>query len=185
MIRAIDTRFAGRLFRSRLEARWAVFFDSFGLRYEYEPEGFTLRGGIKYLPDFYLPQIRMWAEVKPEQMGPREIDKCGRLSRTTRRGCLLLEGPPEDRAYLATEPDHVAECDYCWTRQYLHESRLYASPGCDCAWSRGPGCEHCRIDSAVAVAVAAANEARFEHGAMPSTLADLQRRVSELERAQA
>ena len=41
-IRAIETRYNGYRFRSRLEARWAVFFDTLGIRYEYEPEGFDL-----------------------------------------------------------------------------------------------------------------------------------------------
>lgn len=38
---AIDTRYRGYLFRSRLEARWAVYFDAIGLRWEYEREGFA------------------------------------------------------------------------------------------------------------------------------------------------
>lgn len=41
-IKAIETCYAGCRFRSRLEARWAVFFDALGLEWEYEPEGFEL-----------------------------------------------------------------------------------------------------------------------------------------------
>ena len=51
MIRAIETYYNGYRFRSRLEARWAVFLDALGVKYEYEPEGFTMNG-IYYLPDF-------------------------------------------------------------------------------------------------------------------------------------
>lgn len=51
-IRAIETEYNGYRFRSRLEARWAVFFDALGVRYEYEPEGYELPSGKKYLPDF-------------------------------------------------------------------------------------------------------------------------------------
>jgi predicted RNA-binding Zn-ribbon protein involved in translation (DUF1610 family) len=67
-IKAIETEYNGYLFRSRLEARWAVFFDELGLRYEYEPEGFELPSGAWYLPDFrvWSPQGRpTWYEVKP------------------------------------------------------------------------------------------------------------------------
>ena len=32
-IKAIETRYNGYRFRSRTEARWAVFFDAFGIRY--------------------------------------------------------------------------------------------------------------------------------------------------------
>lgn len=42
---AIQTEYNGYLFRSRLEARWAVFFDAMGIEYEYEPEGIVLSDG--------------------------------------------------------------------------------------------------------------------------------------------
>lgn len=48
----IQTEYDGYRFRSRLEARWAVFFDALNVEYEYEPEGFDLGGGLYYLPDF-------------------------------------------------------------------------------------------------------------------------------------
>ena len=51
-IRPIETIYNGYRFRSRLEARWAVFFDALGVEYEYEPEGFELPNGGRYLPDF-------------------------------------------------------------------------------------------------------------------------------------
>ena len=56
MIKAIETVYNGYRFRSRLEARWAVFFDALGLEYEYEPEGFSLGAG-GYLPDFRLVDL--------------------------------------------------------------------------------------------------------------------------------
>lgn len=63
-MKAIETRYAGCRFRSRLEARWAVFFDTLGIAWEYEPEGFELDDGQRYLPDFWLPHLRIWFEVK-------------------------------------------------------------------------------------------------------------------------
>jgi len=65
-IKAIETSYNGYKFRSRLEARWAVFFDLLDIKYEYEKEGFNLPHG-PYLPDFFLPDIRngFWIEVKP------------------------------------------------------------------------------------------------------------------------
>ena len=64
MIKAIETEYNGYRFRSRLEARWTVFFDSVGIKYEYEPEGFEMEDGTRYLPDFYLPDLDLWVEVK-------------------------------------------------------------------------------------------------------------------------
>ena len=63
-IKPIETIYNGYRFRSRLEARWAVFFDAANIRYQYEPEGFVGYLGIPYLPDFYLPDFCVYAEVK-------------------------------------------------------------------------------------------------------------------------
>ena len=63
-IKAIETFYNGYRFRSRLEARWAVFFDALHIKYEYEPEGFQLSDGSTYLPDFYLPALNYFIEVK-------------------------------------------------------------------------------------------------------------------------
>ena len=53
-IKPIETVYNGYRFRSRLEARWAVFFDAAGIEYQYEPEGFELPSGNYYLPDFRI-----------------------------------------------------------------------------------------------------------------------------------
>ena len=73
-LRAIETAFKGYRFRSRLEARWAVFFDSLGIPWEYEKEGYDL-DGVWYLPDFWLPKQQMWVEVKGAQ--PNIVDDEG------------------------------------------------------------------------------------------------------------
>jgi hypothetical protein len=62
----LTTYLHGRAFRSRLEARWSLFFDQLGIRYQYEPEIFA-----GYLVDFFVPkQPRfdgpMCFEIKPE-----------------------------------------------------------------------------------------------------------------------
>lgn len=73
-LKALDTVYNGYKFRSRLEARWAVFFDCLGIKYEYEPEGFELSDGTWYLPDFKLTQsyaygyYNLWVEVKPKNI---------------------------------------------------------------------------------------------------------------------
>ena len=59
----IETRFAGHRFRSRTEARWCVFFDALGVQWEYEPQGYIVRGK-PYLPDFYIHDWQAWWEVK-------------------------------------------------------------------------------------------------------------------------
>lgn len=63
-MRSIETKYHGLTFRSRLEARWAMFFDAVGIEFVYEPEGYVLSDGTKYLPDFWLPEQKMAVEVK-------------------------------------------------------------------------------------------------------------------------
>jgi len=66
-MKAIETVYNGFRFRSRLEARWAVFFDELGLVYQYESEGYDLGKFGWYLPDFWLPDVRggLLVEIKP------------------------------------------------------------------------------------------------------------------------
>ena len=76
-IKAIETIYNGRRYHSRLEARWAVFFDSLGIRFEYEPEGFVLSNGMAYLPDFFLPDIGagIFAEVRANFEHPQVLGR--------------------------------------------------------------------------------------------------------------
>lgn len=83
-IKAIQTEYKGYLFRSRLEARWAVFFDACGVEYEYEPEGYDLGSGLTYLPDFLLHGVDgrgdgdLYVEVKG-QMTDADAEKINRF----------------------------------------------------------------------------------------------------------
>lgn len=100
VVRAIPTRYKGYHFRSRLEARWAVFFDKcdIGLDWQYELEGFDLPSG-RYLPDFLL-WGGMWIEIKPQRMSSDDFDtavlKLTELGDATGKSCALLVGDPVD-----------------------------------------------------------------------------------------
>ena len=50
----LETLYHGVYFRSKTEARFAVFLDCLGIKWEYEPQGFDLGNGLKYLPDFKI-----------------------------------------------------------------------------------------------------------------------------------
>lgn len=69
-MQAIETEYRGYRFRSRLEARWAVYLDAIGWPWEFEPEGFELSQGLRYLPDFHVSDpcgvlSPWWLEIKP------------------------------------------------------------------------------------------------------------------------
>jgi hypothetical protein len=71
-IKAIETRYKGYRFRSRLEARWAVFLDAMKVEWEYEKEGFELPSGL-YLPDFWLPDHHCHLEIRRRYEGNAAI----------------------------------------------------------------------------------------------------------------
>ena len=90
-MKPIETNYNGYAFRSRLEARWAMFFDLVGIRYQYESEAFSI-GGINYLPDFFLPEKNLFIEIKPNDPPPEEFAKVQAFA--WHKPILLLIGEP-------------------------------------------------------------------------------------------
>lgn len=116
-IKAIETVYKGYRFRSRLEARWAVFFDALGLEWEYEKEGYELPDGTRYLPDFWFPYtdeytkehkklisrdrskrmdggIGIWVEIKGVEPTEAERNKCELLCKGTLNDVHIWWGSP-------------------------------------------------------------------------------------------
>ena len=98
-LKPIPTTYAGCLFRSRLEARWAVFLDHLALEWHYEHEPFTLAPfGYQYLPDFYIPELAAWIEVKPN-----DPDEEAQRKTDLFNYCLSCEDDPvksKERAFV-------------------------------------------------------------------------------------
>lgn len=102
-LRPIETRYNGFRFRSRLEARWAVFFDTLAIEYQYEPEGFVLPNGERYLCDFFIPSWAAWIEIKPEiPTSSAGITKLRALADSSERAALLICGQPWPNEYSIT-----------------------------------------------------------------------------------
>lgn len=112
-IKPIETVYNGYRFRSRLEARWAVFFDLLGIKYEYEKEGYDLGKLGWYLPDFWLPyqsyfegEYRphgLWLEIKGNEPTEHEKQKLIALSQFTGHfGRLAVGLPGSGNIYCAS-----------------------------------------------------------------------------------
>ena len=70
-IPAIETRYAGINFRSRLEAKWAVMFDLLKWGWTYEPTDFN-----GWIPDFAIHGKEIiYVEVKPVYAFPEDVAK--------------------------------------------------------------------------------------------------------------
>lgn len=91
-MKALETFFDGYRFRSRLEARWAVFFHTLQIAYSYESEGYDL-DGTWYLPDFWLPEQNCYIEVKPHrELTEGEYEKASKLALQSGRDVYILAG---------------------------------------------------------------------------------------------
>lgn len=87
-MQVIPTTYNGIRFRSRIEARWAVFYDALGIPWQYEQEGYKLDGGLCYLPDFSLTDFmsaghRAFIEIKGGYPTADEISKAEALVAAT------------------------------------------------------------------------------------------------------
>jgi len=163
----IETIYQGYRFRSRLEARWAVFFDALRVPWEYEKEGFNL-GDTWYLPDFYFPVWQAWGEVKPTIFTQEEYAKTQQLPHT----CLLLAGVPAVQTYPVTMGENeFAVCESGKTAYVLYlENSPYGKINLTYSIYRerlwfdcGEGLDQ-EDKAMLSVAVSAARAARFEFG---------------------
>lgn len=93
LVRSIHTVYEGWYFRSRVEARWCVLFETLGIRYEYEPQKWMLNG-LVYLPDFLLTELNTWLEIKGIEPSGEEREKARRLSVASGVPVLVMVGSP-------------------------------------------------------------------------------------------
>lgn len=89
----IHVKYGGCDFRSRPEARWAVFFDNAGIEYQYEPDGFNLKTR-PYLVDFFLPEMDIFVEVKSsaEKFYEGAKTKLAELMKATKKNAIVAFG---------------------------------------------------------------------------------------------
>ena len=173
-VKALPTAYGGVTFRSRLEARWAVFFDSLGLAWQYEPEGYETPDGW-YLPDFWLPGIRHLLEVKPRAPSEHEQRLLAHVGEALAVDvAAVLIGPPElPDGFSGDEYSHLivyprwdypywwCECGWCKGIGLQFEGRSFRL-ACGCANGKGLGDRGHRYDSLrLERAYAAATAYRF------------------------
>lgn len=195
-IKAIETKYKGYRFRSRLEARWAVFFDVIGIPWEYELEGFDLGDEGWYLPDFWLPEQKYWFECKPESPKPRDfagIKKYALLASEINHDVIVAGGSPGLTAHYDNGGEllfNVGNLTWIWPRKFASDEEFWLG----LQWVKHPTlgyrigdffggciemtfCESSRKawDSepehpSILAAYTAARSARFEHGETPMTV---------------
>ena len=166
-LKPIETIYNGNRFRSRLEARWALYFDLMCVQYQYEPEGFEC-DGERYLPDFYIQESDVYIEIK--SIGALSIDndeildgrekahkynKCGDDIIHAGHGYLLLCGSPIE--IVSHKPGAFAYCgdwDRFWDEDEFCLNAAYKADKFMSDYVIGASKEEAEI----------ASYCRFEHG---------------------
>ena len=169
-IKAIQTTYKGYRFRSRLEARWGVFFDALGIKWEYEKEGIDL-GHTLYLPDFWVEPWKAWVEIKPEvfEQQSRGHDLCLSLSEADPQNvALLLSGNPwpTDHSVIVCKGGYTARVGEFVELAPRHQQfygLAITNPGEE-SWYPLASYDRPMLDDAFL----AARQARFEHGESPA-----------------
>lgn len=182
MLKPIETEYNGYRFRSRLEARWAVFFDTLGIKWEYEKEGYNL-DGVWYLPDFWLPDYCYWIEIKGTVPTDEEKEKAIRLAKECKRKTVILYGniPLPEKDFIPESfgvvpvPIFSYEKNFelrtingaCWCECAYCHSISFSVPSntiCLCDESEGTEGGNLRFDTPrLLAAYKASRSARFEY----------------------
>jgi hypothetical protein len=189
-VKAIETTYKGYRFRSRLEARWAVFFDAYGIRWKYEVEGYESDDGVRYLPDFWCPDFSCFFEIKPlPDFSDNELRKV-KVLMDKGEDVYILAGNPWPWEYVTffatvvrgekmlfpSPTSQFAKCRKCGGVA-LNVSSIDGSQGfgfhelhttnekCEHVWWWD---RHEKHPSNVHRAYTAARSARFEHGEVPA-----------------
>ena len=125
-LRVLPTTYHNIKFRSRLEARWAAYFDMIGVKWQYEPEGYQLDCG-NYCPDFLCEKGSFFVEVKPtEEECEATKNKLRSLARMTGKNVYCVVGPPslDSQWGCNEEGEDVQDSIFC------HYAFTYKRWGC-------------------------------------------------------
>lgn len=126
-MKAIPTTYRGIEFRSKLEAKYAQAFDRLGIMWEYEGHGFAFDDGTWYCPDFYMPEIDTYFEVKGV-MNDASERKVVNLAKELKR--VVVGGPDGDARIYVGYP--IGEMDDGESGENYYVDRAIPSRCCDC-----------------------------------------------------
>jgi hypothetical protein len=153
-MKAKKTLYKDYYFRSKLEAKWAVFFDLMNIPFVYEPEAFICKNGSQYTPDFYLPEAILRSDNKPgvylEIKPLNYIDTDSyekRISSAINKPLILLCGDPVDALITGLDSSKNMNfqlsptwdncmvfmyCDKCHSYKFeFNEGNYYECPKCN------------------------------------------------------
>jgi hypothetical protein len=139
---ASPVTYRGTDFRSTLEANWAATLDHYGIEWQYEPWVYRAPSGERYLPDFWLPAVSTFIEVKGAHM--HRAHKPQQLAEGVRTdNVIVLLG--FDAASVSHSPYSFA-LKLQWRDPLGYDTRLAQCPRCSgWQWMRAQLSRNCRL----------------------------------------
>lgn len=136
-IAAIPTTYKGVKFRSKLEAAWAEWFDSKGIEWTFEQEGYQLPSGTWYLPDFWLPRVKTFVEVKGflDDSVEKPIELAKAIAGIHPPITVVLASAPAGKKFWLITPQGIddgtrsvfVECDTCKVSYFAFSDSKFCS----------------------------------------------------------
>jgi len=131
-MKAKPTYYNATLFRSKLEAKWAVFFDRLGIDYEYENESYLCSDGSQYTPDFYLPFVTTrgqnggtFIEIKPMSYIHDSDYEVRIISAIKPNNLVLFKGEPYPNADPVYSFDNSFNNDNVQLSPYVDDHMMF------------------------------------------------------------
>lgn len=94
---ALPTVYNGTTYFSRLEAKWACFFEHANIKFTYEAQGYSSDDGSRYNPDYYFPDYDIYGEVKGNiKYWQKDIERVSKFlaSKSPFRGIMIFGDIP-------------------------------------------------------------------------------------------
>lgn len=109
-IAAKPTLYNGIRFRSKSEARFAEFLASISIRSAYEAYEYLIDDTVEYWPDFWLPDLRVFVEVKGDVLD-KSVEKTIGLARVLASSDIYVLLVDSDFTTWVVKPDEMVRVD--------------------------------------------------------------------------
>lgn len=152
-MKPIPTTYEGVKFRSRLEARWAVFFCQLQIDWRYEP--FEIGNeNLSYTPDFLLHNLflcffnkRVFVEIKPLEPNDEYIEYLkkvkdpegedifvffGEPNFGVKNAIRVFSNGPNEERIVTSERGVIMICQGCGWFKWKSEDGHWRSKTCEC-----------------------------------------------------
>jgi len=152
-MKPIPTTYGGVQFRSRLEARWAVFFDRLQVHWTYEPFEIS-NNNLSYVPDFELYNLflcfynhKALVEIKPLEPNAEYIEYLknvkgidgadifvfyGEPNFGIKNAIRVFSSGPDKNRITLSEKGLIEVCPKCRWFKWVNANRDRSETNCEC-----------------------------------------------------